>query len=165
MLLNNDYYLDTKQMIMSKEISSLINNTDALYAELMDHVRDDSLHGKDPIIIQNITQTVQGQSDDETVFLGGGYNSDALANDAIYYIPITYNAGKINNIISNIPHNLNTHTIVFLFVIPDEYILDENDTVCLWVYKLNEKAIRLYKRLGFEVLEDTKNRYYMKYSK
>ena len=44
-------------------------------------------------------------------------------------------------------------------------ILDENDTVCLWVYKLNEKAIRLYKRLGFEVLEDTKNRYYMKYSK
>ena len=44
-------------------------------------------------------------------------------------------------------------------------ILNENDIVCLWVYKLNEKAIRLYKRLGFEVLEDTKNRYYMKYSK
>lgn len=44
-------------------------------------------------------------------------------------------------------------------------ILDNNDVVCLWVYKLNEKAIRLYKRLGFEVLEDTKNRYYMKYNK
>jgi ribosomal protein S18 acetylase RimI-like enzyme len=44
-------------------------------------------------------------------------------------------------------------------------ILNESSIVCLWVYKLNEKAIRLYKRLGFEVLEDTKNRYYMKYSK
>lgn len=43
-------------------------------------------------------------------------------------------------------------------------VLDNNDVVCLWVYKLNEKAIRLYKRLGFEVLEDTKNRYYMRCS-
>jgi hypothetical protein len=137
MLLNNDYYLDTKQMIMSKEISSLINNTDALYGELMNHVKDDSLHGKDPIIIQNITQTVQGQGDDETVFLGSGYNSDALVNDAIYYLPITYNAGKINNIISSIPHNLNTHTIVFLFVIPDEYILDEDDKNEKHEYVLN----------------------------
>lgn len=44
-------------------------------------------------------------------------------------------------------------------------ILSTEDIVCLWVYKLNEKAIRLYKRLGFEVLEDTKTRYFMKKSK
>lgn len=126
MLLNNDYYLDTKQMIMSKEISSLINNTDALYEELMHHVKDDSLHGKDPIIIQNITQTIQGEGDGYTY---SGYNNyESLNSDSIYYIPITYNAGKINNLISNIPHNLNTHTIVFLFVIPDEYTLDGNNS-------------------------------------
>ena len=44
-------------------------------------------------------------------------------------------------------------------------ILSMEKVVCLWVYKLNEKAIKLYKRLGFEVIEDTKTRYFMKYSK
>lgn len=44
-------------------------------------------------------------------------------------------------------------------------ILSTKEVVCLWVYKLNEKAIKLYKRLGFEIIEDTKTRYFMKYSK
>ena len=44
-------------------------------------------------------------------------------------------------------------------------ILSMEKVVCLWVYKLNEKAIKLYKRLGFEIIEDTKTRYFMKYSK
>ena len=44
-------------------------------------------------------------------------------------------------------------------------ILSTEEVVCLWVYKLNEKAIKLYKRLGFEIIEDTKTRYFMKYSK
>lgn len=44
-------------------------------------------------------------------------------------------------------------------------ILDNNDVVYLWVYKENEKAISLYKKLGFNVIEETKSRYYMKYNK
>ena len=31
----------------------------------------------------------------------------------------------------------------------------------IWVYKENIKAISLYKKLGFEVVEETQTRYYM----
>lgn len=44
-------------------------------------------------------------------------------------------------------------------------ILNNNDVVYLWVYKENEKAISLYKKLGFNVIEETESRYYMKYNK
>jgi len=35
-------------------------------------------------------------------------------------------------------------------------------SVELWVYKDNEKAINLYQKLGFNIKEETKNRYLMK---
>ena len=44
-------------------------------------------------------------------------------------------------------------------------ILNNNDIVYLWVYKENEKAISLYKKLEFNVIEETDSRYYMKYNK
>ena len=44
-------------------------------------------------------------------------------------------------------------------------ILNNNDIVYLWVYKENKKAISLYKKLGFNVIEETESRYYMKYTK
>ena len=44
-------------------------------------------------------------------------------------------------------------------------ILDNNDIVYLWVYKENEKAISLYKKLEFYVIKETESRYYMKYNK
>ena len=44
-------------------------------------------------------------------------------------------------------------------------ILNNNDIVYLWVYKENEKAISLYRKLGFNIIEETESRYYMKYSK
>lgn len=37
-----------------------------------------------------------------------------------------------------------------------------NDIVYLWVYKENIKAISLYKKLGFNIIEETESRYYMK---
>ncbi len=42
-------------------------------------------------------------------------------------------------------------------------ILKQNDIVYLWVYKKNIKAIKLYKKLGFDIIEETDTRYYMKY--
>jgi ribosomal protein S18 acetylase RimI-like enzyme len=42
-------------------------------------------------------------------------------------------------------------------------ILLNNNIVYLWIYKLNKKAISLYKKLRFVVLEETDTRYYMKY--
>ena len=44
-------------------------------------------------------------------------------------------------------------------------ILNNNDIVYLWVYKENEKAVSLYKKLGFSIIEETESRYYMKYYK
>ena len=43
-------------------------------------------------------------------------------------------------------------------------IISDNDIIYLWVYKLNLKAISLYKKLGFNVVMETETRYYMKYS-
>ena len=44
-------------------------------------------------------------------------------------------------------------------------VLSDNNIVYLWVYKDNNKAISLYKSLGFTVIEETDSRYYMKYNK
>lgn len=44
-------------------------------------------------------------------------------------------------------------------------ILNNNDIVYLWVYKENKKAISLYKKIGFNIIEETESRYYMKYNK
>ena len=44
-------------------------------------------------------------------------------------------------------------------------ILKQNNIVYLWVYKKNTKAIKLYKKLGFNIIEETDTRYYMKYKR
>lgn len=43
-------------------------------------------------------------------------------------------------------------------------ILAVNSNVYLWVYKENIKAISLYKKLKFKIIDETKTRYYMEYS-
>ncbi len=44
-------------------------------------------------------------------------------------------------------------------------VINNNGIIYLWVYKENVKAISLYKKLGFSVIEETESRYYMKYDK
>lgn len=44
-------------------------------------------------------------------------------------------------------------------------MLENNRNIYLWVYKENKKAISLYKRLGFIIVDETDSRYYMKYDK
>ncbi len=44
-------------------------------------------------------------------------------------------------------------------------ILDKHNKVYLWVYKKNTKAFNLYKRLGFEIKEETNSRYKMLFEK
>ena len=44
-------------------------------------------------------------------------------------------------------------------------MLEKNRNIYLWVYKENEKAISLYNRLGFVIVDETDSRYYMKYDK
>ena len=40
-------------------------------------------------------------------------------------------------------------------------ILNKNNKVYLWVYIDNVRAVKLYKRLGFKVKEETDKRYFM----
>lgn len=42
-------------------------------------------------------------------------------------------------------------------------VIYDNDIVYLWVYKENKRAVSLYKKLGFNVIEETESRFYMKY--
>ena len=44
-------------------------------------------------------------------------------------------------------------------------MLENNRNIYLWVYKENEKAISLYNRLGFIIVDETDSRYYMKYNR
>lgn len=44
-------------------------------------------------------------------------------------------------------------------------ITKENNIIYLWVYKSNTRAISLYKKLGFSIIQEEKTRYYMKYEK
>lgn len=44
-------------------------------------------------------------------------------------------------------------------------MLENNRNIYLWVYKENKKAISLYNRLGFIIVDETESRYYMKYDK
>ena len=44
-------------------------------------------------------------------------------------------------------------------------MLGNNRNIYLWVYKENSKAVLLYKRLGFIIVDETESRYYMKYDK
>ena len=43
-------------------------------------------------------------------------------------------------------------------------IIENNENVYLWVYKENIKAVLLYKRLGFKIIDETEFRYYMEYN-
>lgn len=42
-------------------------------------------------------------------------------------------------------------------------IMNQENIIYLWVYKENKKAFDLYQRLGFKKIEETDNRFYMKY--
>ena len=46
-----------------------------------------------------------------------------------------------------------------------DFILKSDRDFYLWVYKSNTKAIKLYTSLDFNIIEETKTRYYMEYLK
>lgn len=41
-------------------------------------------------------------------------------------------------------------------------LINENDIIYLWVYKNNGKAIKLYTKLNFKIVNETDTRYFMK---
>ena len=96
--------------------------------------------------IKNSTYKIFVYDDDKLIGLVSGL-SDECINLFISYLvidPEYQNNGIGTSIIKN--------------------ILNNNDIVYLWVYKENKIAISLYKRLGFNIIEENESRYYMKYS-
>lgn len=126
MLLNNDYYLDAKATVLSKELSSVIANVDVVRDVLSSHINDWNIHGKKQLstLVQNITYQTLG---DSKVSI---FNDDKLQGDTIKYLPINYTAAQLNDIIKNTPHNLNTYNLIFLFVVPDDYPENVTDYIC-----------------------------------
>lgn len=47
----------------------------------------------------------------------------------------------------------------------ENYTINCNENIYLWVYKNNINAFNLYKKLGFKIIEETDARYYMEYIK
>lgn len=71
------------------------------------------------------------------------YNyNDGVLLDEIYLIEEYRNKGIGTDIILN--------------------IINYNKVVYLWVYKDNNNALKLYKKMGFEIIQETNTRYYMK---
>ena len=58
MLLNNDYYLDMKESLISQELSTTISNVDYLKDVLTAHINNSSIHGnQEPTVINNTYTT------------------------------------------------------------------------------------------------------------
>lgn len=85
-----------------------------------------------------------GDNDVIGAFLVDDYDNGKIL-DEIYIEDKYRNKGIGSSIINNI---INQHSVAYL-----------------WVYKMNEKAISLYKKFGFKVVEETETRYFMKYDK
>ena len=93
---------------------------------LEEHISDESIHGKARLT----TNVVNSYTTNITV--GGDRRNDgALTRDTVKYLPISLTAAEINAIIRETPHDLNGFTLIFLFVVPDDYVEEEaHEYVC-----------------------------------
>lgn len=53
MLLNNDYYLDAKTQVVSRDLNTTISNVELIKEVLKDHVNDSNMHHQNNITIKN----------------------------------------------------------------------------------------------------------------
>ena len=87
---------------------------------------------------------IKNQNEKMGVFLVRDYE-DGVLLDEIFLLPQYRNLGIGSDIIKN--------------------ELEKHNKVYLYVYKENEKAVNLYKRLGFHIFEDKNERYLMLFLK
>lgn len=135
MLLNNDYYLDMKNDLISKKLSSVIEGLDIVQNVLREHDSDLSKHFTSSVNTSHVYNDTYEFN--HVVNLSTGL-TEKLTKDTIKYLSIGWNASKIQKVIDETPHDLNGFTLMFLFVIPRgyvpldtyQYILDiENDNI------------------------------------
>ena len=131
MLLNNDYYLDFKNNFISNELSSLLDVAGSIYDILSEHISDNSIHNN-----VNLSTTVVEEYNtivNENIYVGGNadqnINVNKLSKNTIKYIPISYNAVQIQQIINETPHDLNGFNLMFKFVIPSGFRESNNVSI------------------------------------
>lgn len=138
MLLNNDYYLDMKETLMSQELSAVISNSNTLYDALRTHINRTEIHGGQGTTINNIYNTTVVSGGSEEISFN---NQGILTQDTVVYLSITDSVVKINEKIQNIPHNLNGHNLAFIFVVPEDYndeeVSDSSLSSAYFEYSLN----------------------------
>ena len=132
MLLQNDYYLETRGHIFSQEISALYDDTETLLSTIQKHIEDTSAHHSstgDNISYAQYTvdyqpqytiNVQQGQSIDLTQLVKETV-TDALTEDTICFLPIDKSAAVLNKKIESYPKNLNGYTLFLVFTVPTNY--------------------------------------------
>ena len=118
MLLQNDYYLETRGHIFSNEILGLNSNVDYVKNLLETHISNDTVHNYDNSTIKYTTYNITKEYKTEVQIKE---DDDVLRENKVIFLPITKSAGDLNQIISNVPKNLNGNTLVFLFTVPSDY--------------------------------------------
>lgn len=126
MLLNNDYYLDAKTQILSRELNTAVQNVNTLKNVLEKHINDDSMHYQNNITIKNEYNEPINIVNNTTIEIGGSsatsiYNGERLKRNTIKYLSIGWTPETIQNVIDSTPHDLNGFNLMFLFVVPEEY--------------------------------------------
>ena len=53
MLLNNDYYLDTKTSLLATQLSAAILNIDLVNESLKSHLNDTNMHHQNGVVVNN----------------------------------------------------------------------------------------------------------------
>ena len=113
-----------RNAIISKALSSLQDNMDVVKTALDEHIHDDSMHYLVETKIENNNENTfnfyNGDSESSIVI---GFNKTASSSE-IHFLSIGWDSATIQNEIDSAPHNLNGHTIIFLFVVPSDFADD-----------------------------------------
>ena len=132
MLLQNDYYLETRGHILSQEIAEIYDNHNEIFSKLVDHINNESMHhgdtgGSISYSTYQITNAPQytinvskGNEIDLTQLIKENTTED-LTEDTICFLPIDESPAVLNEKINSIPKNLNGNTVFFVFIVPTGY--------------------------------------------
>lgn len=121
MLLNNDYYLDMKDSLLSKELSDLLNNQQLIKNAFIEHINNTDMHYTNQTSIINKVENSYYFNNNVNVNSDSA-SSKKLTKDTIKYLSIGWNAAKIQQVIDETPHDLNGFNLLFLFVVPVGYL-------------------------------------------
>ena len=132
MLLQNDYYLETRGHIFSQEIAELYNNNESLFSTLTEHINNELVHRADVGSTISYSTYQVTNAPQYTINVSNGQeldlkklieedNLNGLIEDTICFLPINQTPAILNDKISSFSRNLNGKTLFFIFTVPTGY--------------------------------------------